>query len=98
MPLLLLVATNSLTNPFVAHLHNDALGLLVLVLGYLLLLINASTKRKEVLVLMALVPVAGFMIKQNTAIWAVLYVLYLAFFDQPRSIGRVAVFAAGAFG
>ena len=55
----------------------------------------ASTRDKRVLALMALIPAAGFLVKQSLAIWAVLYCVYLLFFDRPRSLSRLVIFTLG---
>lgn len=98
LPLLFLIATNSLTNPYVHNLHNDALAQLVSAVGYYLLLRYALSQDKRILAMMALIPTVGFLVKQSLAIWAAIYCLHLAFFDRPRSIARLAIFAAVAFG
>lgn len=95
---LFLIATNSITNPFTHNLNCDGLALLMNVLGFYLLLAYASNRSRRVLVLMALLPAAGFLVKQSVAIWAALYCGHLGFFDRPRSLNRLLVFAAGSFG
>jgi hypothetical protein len=98
LPLLFLIATNSLTNPFTHLLHNDALAQLVTIAAYFLLLRYAITRDKRLLWLMAIIPAAGFWVKQPLAIWAVFYCFQLAVFDRPRSIKRLLVFGLAAFG
>ena len=98
VPLLFLVATNPLTNPFTHLLHNDSLAQLVTMVAFWLLLRYAITGDKRLLWLMAFVPVAGFWVKQNSAIWALFYCVQLAFFDRSRSIKRVLAFALATFG
>ena len=98
MPIFFLIATNSLTNPYVHNLHNDALTLLVSVAAYWLLLEYISTKDRRFLVLMVIIPAAGFLVKQSLAIWALLYCAYFVFFDQQRSTIRVVTFTLAAFG
>lgn len=98
IPLLFLMATNPLTNPFTHLLHNDALAQLVTLVAFWLMLRYATTGDKRLLWLMAFVPVAGFWVKQNSAIWALFYCLQLAFFDQSRSIKRLLVFGLASFG
>jgi hypothetical protein len=63
LPLLFLVATNSLTNPFVHNLHNDALALLVSAAGFFLLVKYAASQDKRLLPLMAVIPAVGFLSK-----------------------------------
>jgi len=98
LPTFFLLATNSLTNEFAFNLHNDALAQLVSVFAYWLLLKYISTGDRRLLALMAIVPAIGFLIKQNSVIWAMFYCLHLAFFDRPRSLKRLAGFALVAFG
>lgn len=97
-PLLVLAATNPLTNPFVHELHDDALAQLFSVVAYLLLLVFVTTHDKRVLAAMAFVPAIGFFIKQSLVIWAVFYCLQLALFERPFSFKRLAVFGAVSFG
>lgn len=98
LPLLFLVASNSLTNPFAHNLHNDAFGQLLAAAGYFVLVRYAATRDWRLLVFMALIPAAGFMVKQIVAIWAPLFVIYLGLFDRPRSIPRTLAVAIGGFG
>jgi hypothetical protein len=98
LPLLFLIATNSLTDNFSHLLHNDALAQLVSVAAYGILLRYAITGDRRLLWLMAIVPAAGFWVKQSLAIWAVLYCFQLAVFDQQRSLRRLLIFALAAFG
>ena len=98
VPLLFLFGTNELTNPFNHLLHNDALALLVSTAGYLLLVEYALERRARTLVLMALIPLLGFAVKQSLAIWFGLYLGYLVCFDQPRSVRRIVAFGMGAGG
>jgi hypothetical protein len=97
LPLLFLIATNSLTNPFVHNLHNDALALLVSAAGFFLLVKYAASQDKRLLPLMAVIPAIGFLVKQPVAIWAALYLVYLVFFDRPFSMVRIATFGLAAF-
>jgi len=98
VPMLFLIATNSLTNPFVHNMHNDAMSQLIAVVGFWLLLLYVDRRDWKILVLMAILPSVGFMVKQSQIIWAGLYCLHLAVFDRPRSIKRLMGFASGAFG
>ena len=98
LPLFFLMGTNSLTNPFAHNLHDDALAQLVTAGAYWLLLEYVSTRKRLVLVLMAILPAIGFLVKQSLAIWALFYCVYLVFFDQPRSIPRIAIFTILVFG
>jgi hypothetical protein len=98
LPLLFLVATNSITNPFTHYLHNDALAQLLHLIAFWILLKYAHTRNTRVLAAMAAIPAAGFMVKQSLAAWAAFYVAYLILFDRPRSLARAAAVAIGAFG
>jgi hypothetical protein len=97
-PLLFLMATNSITNPFVEDLHNDSLAQLISVAAYWFLLLYISKRSGWVLGLMALVPAVGFLVKQSLVIWAPLYICYLFLFDSTRSWRRIAIFTLVAFG
>jgi len=94
--LLFLFASNSLTNPFVHNLHNDALAQLVSVAAYAVLLAYATDRRLKWLMAMAILPAIGFLVKQNLLMWAPLYVSYLLVFVRPRSFRRPLAVAAGA--
>lgn len=99
LPSLFLLATNGLTNSFVANLHNDALAQLLTVAAFWVLLEYAATRDRRLLVAMAIIPGVGFLVKQSIAIWALLYCLYLLVWDRPRSLRRAAVvFVAGLGG
>ncbi|MCP4609852.1 MAG: hypothetical protein GY845_14180 [Planctomycetes bacterium] len=95
---LFLVASNALTNPFMHNLHNDALAQLISIIAYLILLLYAFSRNKHLLILMAILPTVGFLVKQNLIIWAVLYFIYLAIFDLPRSKKRILIFPLAACG
>lgn len=92
LPFLFLMASKSLTDPFVHNLHNDALAQLVSVGAYWLLLEYVSTRRWIVLAGMMLVPAAGFFVKQSLAIWIALYAGYLVCCDRPRGWARAGAF------
>ena len=98
LPILFLIATNSLTNWSVHLLHNDALAQLLSIVAFWMLLTYVSTPNKPLLALMALVPAAGFLVKQSLIIWAPLYCAHLAFFEQPRSVKRLLTFTLAALG
>lgn len=98
MPVFFLLASNAITNPYVQNLHNDALAQLITITGYWLLLEYAAMHDRRVLALMALIPAAGFLVKQNLALWAPLYCVYLVAFDKPRSLRLTGAFAAFSFG
>ena len=96
-PVLFLAATNSLTNRFTHSLHNDALAQLITVLGFYLLLRYACDREPGVLAAMAILPAAGFLVKQTLALWVVFYIGYLLFAGR-RSWPKVLGFAAVSFG
>lgn len=93
LPSLFLIAVNPVTNKYNFALHNDALALLLATIAYWLLLKYESTRNNWLLAPMALMPAIGFLVKQNLAVLAPLYVLYLIL-HQPRAIRRAMVFAA----
>ena len=95
---LFLIATNALTNPFTHNLHNDALAQLISIIAYLVLLLYAFSRNKRLLILMAILPAVGLLVKQSLIIWAVFYCIYLAIFDQPRSKKRLLIFPLAAGG
>lgn len=95
MPVLFLASTNLKTNPFVSFLHNDALAQLICAAGFWLLVAYNGTRDRRFLVGMAMVPAAGFAVKQSLAIWAGLYVVYLLLFDRQLGLGRIVLFAMG---
>jgi hypothetical protein len=97
-PTLFLIATNSLTNPFVHNLHNDALAQLITLAAYWALLEYIARKDRRLLILMALIPAAGFLVKQSLSVWAVFYCIHLGLFEKPRSFSRLAAFAVASFG
>jgi hypothetical protein len=98
LPALFLIATNSITNPFVHNLHDDSLAQLATVGAFFLLLRYISTKDRRILAMMAILPAIGFWIKQSLMLWAVFYCFYLVLFDRPFSFRRLIVFSFVSFG
>jgi hypothetical protein len=92
-----LLASNSITNPYVQHLHNDSLAQLITVAAFALLVRHALAPARWQLVAMAILPGIGFMVKQTLAIWAVFYLVQLALFDHARSLRRALLFGVAAF-
>ncbi len=92
VPLFFLISTNSITNPFVHNIHNDSLFQLGVIVAYWLLLKYGSSQKLHILVMMAILPGLGFLIKQNFVIWILLYSLFLLFFDKSRSMNRLILF------
>ena len=98
LPFLFLLATNPLTNPFVHNLHNDGLGLMISIFAYWLILEYMTSRKSWVVVVMAILPGIGYMVKQSLAVWAVLFMIYLYFVQEPRSLRRIMVFGLFVFG
>lgn len=96
MPACLLMATNYLTNPFTFLLHNDALALLLILASYLCLLRYTETGNVRLLVVLAALAAAGFLVKQSLLVWCGLPCIHLAFFDRKPSIRRAAAYGIGA--
>jgi hypothetical protein len=91
---LLLVATNSITNPFIHNLHGDALAQLATLTAYYFLLQYAETRSRAALAGMALMVPAGFLVKQSLVAWAGWYGVFLVIWD--RAWKRILAFAAAA--
>ena len=96
LPVLFLISTNELTNPFVQNLHNDALAQLISITAYWILLEYVATRRTRLLILMAVMPALGFLVKQSLAQWMVLYFLQLMLLSRPRLPMRAIAVAAGS--
>jgi hypothetical protein len=94
---LFLIGTNSITNPYVYNLHNDALALLISIVAFHLMIQYAATRNVRVLTAMLFVPAVGFMVKQNLALWGGYYCIYLAFLARPISLRRLLIFGPAAF-
>lgn len=94
VPLFFLIATNSITNPFVHNIHNDSLFQLGVIVAYWLLLKYGSRQKLHILAIMAILPGLGFLTKQNFVIWVPLYSLFILFFDKSRSVKRLLLFNA----
>ncbi len=89
--LLLLMATNSITNPFTHNLNGDALAQLASLTGYYLLLVYIERPNPRLLAAMTLVAPLGFLVKQSVMIWLGWYGGFLLFFE--RNWKRAAIFA-----
>lgn len=98
LPFLFLLATNPLTNPFVHNLHNDTLALFISIFAYWLVLEYMTDRKSWVVVLMAVLPGIGYLVKQSLAAWAVLFIIYLFFVQEPRSLRRIVVFGLFVLG
>lgn len=96
-----LAATNAIANSFTHNLHNDALALLVSAGAFYVSVDYAARRKPWHLAAMAVLPAAGFMVKQNLVAWLVLFGVQLALFDRPRSwrrVGGVVVLGLAAYG
>lgn len=89
-----LFATNPITNAYIHFLENDALVQLICVLGFYLLLEYIRLQSTWLLVPMAILPAAGYVVKQSAAIWLAFYCVFLLLFDRQRSLRRVILFGA----
>lgn len=97
LPMFFLMASNSLTNPFAHNLHNAALGQLVSITAYWLLLRYMATDDRRALVPMTAVPAVGYLIRQDLAIWGLLYCAYLTV-ERRLPLRALAMFTLTAFG
>jgi hypothetical protein len=88
----MLIATNSLTNPFVHNLHGDALAQLTTIIAFYLLLKYGETRSGAVLAAMAVLPSAGFLVKQSLMVWTAWYAGFVGLAD--RSWKRTIIFTA----
>ncbi|HEU4628777.1 MAG TPA: hypothetical protein VFS08_03500 [Gemmatimonadaceae bacterium] len=95
LPLLLLVATNALTNEYVVFLHNDALAQLLAVTGFWACVEYGATGRRWLLVLLSGLPAAGFLVKQSLLVWVGLAALFLLVAEGGRAWRRAAAVATG---
>ncbi len=93
----LLFGTLAPVSRFNVYLHNDPLALLASTLAFWLVLKHAATHKAVWIAAMAVMPSAGFLVKQYLAVWAVVYVLYL-WLDGNYSLRRVSLFALVCFG
>ena len=91
--LLLLAATAPRFNAYTHSLHNDGLALLVSMVAYWLMARWAVQPRTWVLAAMAVLPAAGFLVKQNQLLWAGIFALYL-FATGGLRITRLLAFIA----
>jgi hypothetical protein len=97
VPFMFLFATNPITNPFIHNLHNDSLAVFISALAFYFLVRHIYHPTRWLMICMAILPAAGFMVKQNLAVWAVFYSAYFLFFTQPRLIRRAFYFAFLSF-
>jgi hypothetical protein len=87
---LFLFATNPYTNSVIPFLHGDSLAQLICVVAFLVLLEYIRTRSRILLILMAVIPAAGYCVKQSLAIWLPLYCVFLLVFEQPCKWWRIA--------
>ncbi len=76
-PILLFLCVEPAFNRYTYTLHADGLALLVSVGGFWLMARHAFRPRGWQLVLMAVLPAAGFFVKQHMLVWAGLFLVYL---------------------
>lgn len=91
-----LVATNPQTNAFNIYLHNDPLSVLLATFAFWVLTQFALTQQTRWLPLMAVLPAAGFLVKQYLAVLAAVILAYL-WIDGRSPLRRVIIFAAVTF-
>ncbi|HEX6309672.1 MAG TPA: hypothetical protein VFZ69_15965 [Longimicrobiales bacterium] len=91
---LLLVATEPRFNAYTHSLHNDGLALLISMSAYWLMTRWALERRSWILIAMAVLPAAGFLVKQNQLLWAGVFALYLLA-SGGMPLRRLALFVAG---
>jgi hypothetical protein len=78
-PVLLLISTDPRLGSYTHTLHNDGMGLLVSATGFWIMVTHASRHGAAwPLVAMAVLPAAGFLVKQNLAAWAAVFLAYTA--------------------
>ncbi len=74
---LFLLATDKRFNLYTHSLHNDGLALLVSISAYWLIVKHSLTRRRWLVILMAVIPALGFLVKQNQLMWAGIFLVYL---------------------
>jgi hypothetical protein len=77
VPMFFLVAVDPLFNPYTPSLNSDGLALCVSMIAFLLMTQHALAPRGWHLVAMAVLPAAGFFVKQNLLSWIGLFGMYL---------------------
>lgn len=92
---LFLVATDPRFNLYTHSLHNDGLALLISVLAFWLIVRHSLIPRRWQVVLMAILPALGFLVKQSLMIWLVIFVFYLLF-GAKYSWKRLMFFSFGS--
>jgi hypothetical protein len=76
-PMFFLVAVDPLFNPYTPSLNSDGLALGASMIAFLLMTQHALAPRGWHLVAMAILPAAGFFVKQNLLSWIGLFGIYL---------------------
>lgn len=92
-----LFAVNPATGVFHVYLHNDPLAILAMAIGFWLLVQYAATASQRWLWAMALMPTAGFLVKQYLLILVACYLTYLVFAGRDP-LRRVIIFGAVSVG
>jgi hypothetical protein len=77
LPFLFLVSIDSQFNIYNHSLHNDGLALLVSISAFWLIVRHSNTPRPWLIVLMAALPAAGFLVKQNQLMWLGIFAVYM---------------------
>ncbi|HYN08763.1 MAG TPA: hypothetical protein VES67_15390 [Vicinamibacterales bacterium] len=94
-PMFFMVAIDPLFNPYTPSLNSDGLALCVSMIAFLLMTQHALAPRDWHLVAMAVLPAAGFFVKQNLLAWVGLFSLYLLLARESR-FRAVVIFSAAA--
>lgn len=74
---LFLLVTDNRFNLYTHSLHNDGLALLVSVSAYWLIVKHSLTRGRWLVILMAVLPALGFLVKQNQLMWSGIFLVYL---------------------
>lgn len=74
---LFLLTTDPQFNLYTQSLHNDGLALLITITGFWLIVKFSLSPKKWLLVMMAILPALGFLVKQNQLMWIGLFTVYL---------------------
>jgi hypothetical protein len=96
--MLLLIATNSITNPFAHNLHADSLAEVANITAFYLLLRYIEARSRGVLAAMAVMVTVGFFIRQNVLLWGLCYGGFLLVWDSWKRLAAFAAAAAAVYG
>ena len=92
---LFLVTTDFKFNEYTHSLHNDGLAILFCVSAYLLIVKYSIAPNRWLLLLMAILPSLGFMIKQSQVCWIGIFFLYLLIAGD-TSLKQIFAFLVGS--